>query len=103
VLKFKEITREEKNTKISGNLGAFCFRPIFIIGEHPIIDNISFIPLVEHYVSSFFLQEEALQNVIKGLIMLQVQSSGNLPKKFPIFIFKIFIIIKTKTREEDFE
>jgi len=34
VLKFKEITREEKNTKINENLGAFCFRPIFIIGEH---------------------------------------------------------------------
>jgi hypothetical protein len=37
----------------------------------------------------FILQEEALQNVIKGLIMLQVQSSGNLPKKLPIFIVKI--------------
>jgi hypothetical protein len=33
VLKLEEITREEKNTKIGGNLGAFCFRPIFIIGE----------------------------------------------------------------------
>jgi hypothetical protein len=38
VLKFKEITREEKNTKISGNLGVFCFRPIFIIGE-PVSNN----------------------------------------------------------------
>jgi hypothetical protein len=42
MLKFEEITREEKNTKIGGNSIASCCKPIHHYkSRYTIIDNIS--------------------------------------------------------------
>jgi hypothetical protein len=42
---------------------------------HPIIDNNSLpYDLVKHYIFPF-LQKEVVKNVVKGLIMLEVQSN----------------------------
>jgi hypothetical protein len=42
----------------------------------------------EHYPSPF-LGKEVVENVVKGLIMLEVCSPKNIPKKLSIFIVKI--------------
>jgi hypothetical protein len=40
--------------------------------------------VIYHHVLPF-LQKEVLENVVKGLIMLEVQSPQNLPKELPIY------------------
>jgi hypothetical protein len=68
----KKNTKERKNTKIGRNQKAYCFRPIQ--SKYPIIDIISLsYNLVTHFVSPI-LQKEAIKIVVKGLIMLKIQS-----------------------------
>ncbi len=47
---------------------------------------------MEHYGSPF-LQKEAIDIIAKGLIMLDIQSLENLPKKATYIYCQIFIII----------
>jgi hypothetical protein len=69
--------------------------------KHSIIDNISlFYNFVKHYIS-LFLQKEAICFLVKGLIMLEVQSIKNLPKTLPMFIEKH--LFNFFTIEMDFE
>jgi hypothetical protein len=58
--------------------------------RYPTIDNI-FLPnnLVEHYLSPF-LQKEGKKNVVKGLIMLKVQSLQNLAQKHYLYLLPNF-------------
>ncbi len=87
MLKFKEITRERKNTKLveTQYLISWVFK-----NRYPTIDNI-FLPhnLVEHYLSPF-LQKEGKQNVVKGLLMLKVQSLQNLAQKHYLYLLQNF-------------
>jgi len=53
---------------------------------------------MKHYIS-LFLQKEAIFFLVKGLIMLKVQSRENLPKTLPMFIEKNYFF----TIEMDFE
>ncbi len=56
----------------------------------PIIDNIFLsYDLVKHYFSSF-LQKRVVENVVKGLIMLEIQSRKNLQDKLPIIYCENF-------------
>jgi hypothetical protein len=61
---------------------------------------ISFIScnLVEHYISPLFMKE-AIEFVVKNLIMLKVQILENISKELPLFIAKISLI----SFELDFE
>jgi len=56
----------------------------------PIIDNIFLsYNLIKHNFSSF-LQKRVVENLVKGLIMLKIQSQENLPDKSPIIYCKNF-------------
>jgi hypothetical protein len=59
---------------------------------------------VEHYFSSF-LQKEAIENVVKNLIMLDIQSLENPLKKLALFIAEMskIIIIIIITAKVNFE
>jgi hypothetical protein len=61
--------------------------------RYPIIENIYLsYNLLEHYFSSFKKKGGAIgENVVKGLIMLEVQSVKNSANKLPIFIAENFI------------
>ncbi len=56
------------------------------------IDILSSYNLMEHYGSPF-LQKEAIDIIAKGLIMLDIQSLENLPKKLLIFIAKFSLLL----------
>ncbi len=45
--------------------------------------------IVEHYLSPF-LQKEGKQNVVKGLVMLKVQSLQNLAQKHYLYLLPNF-------------
>jgi len=45
--------------------------------------------MVKHYFSSF-LQKKVVENVVKSLIMLKIQSQENLPDKLPIIYCENF-------------
>ncbi len=47
---------------------------------------------MEHYGSPI-LQKIAIDIIAKGLIMLEIQSLENLPKKLPIFIAKFSLLL----------
>jgi hypothetical protein len=58
--------------------------------RYPIIENVYLsYNLLEHYFSSFKKKGGAIENVVKGLIMLEVQSVKNSANKLPIFIAEI--------------
>lgn len=97
----KKNTKERKNTKIGRNQKAYCFRPIQ--SKYPIIDIISLsYNLVTHYVSPS-LQKEAIKSVVKGLIMLKIQSFRKLAKKAPYIYCWTFHKWLYFTRKVDFE
>ncbi len=64
-----------QNTKNGGSPRASCFRGMHHLeSKCLIIDNISLsYNLVENYVSPI-LQKEAIEIVVKGLIMIKIQS-----------------------------
>ncbi len=80
-LKCQNSTKVQKreNTKTGGKLGPSSFKLVSLQSMYPIIDNILSYNLVEHYLSPF-LQKEAINIYMKGLIILGVQSPENLPK-----------------------
>ncbi len=51
---------------------------------------------MEHYMWSFFQKRKTIKNVVRGIIMLEVQSKKILPKKLLIFIadnlYTIFLL-----------
>ncbi len=90
MLKFEKKYKGRKNTKNGENLKASCQTRPSLQNMCPINDNIFFLIIwLKHYFSSF-LQKRVVENIVKGLIMLKIQSQKNLPDKLPIIYCKNF-------------
>jgi len=99
ILKSKEIIRERKKFNWWTLENFLPHASPTLQNKHSITDNISlFYNFMKHYIS-LFLQKEAIFFLVKGLIMLKVQSRENLPKTLPMFIEKNYFF----TIEMDFE
>jgi hypothetical protein len=94
---FKEITREGKLQKLVKTNKLLLEGGTPLESKYAIIDII-FVSynLVEHYVSPF-LKKTAIKIVVKGFIMLKIQSLEKMTKKHPIFIAN-FSLLLTCTR-----
>ncbi len=94
LLKFKEITRERKIQKLMKSHELLASGKS-AIGEEISKNSTTFLDQIiwSNIMSLHFCKKEAIINTVKDLIMLEVQSQENLPKKLHIFIATISQII----------